>query len=43
MGVEQIFLKISVHLSSLNTYQMNLISAGSTSQDNTFHRFIEFL
>jgi hypothetical protein len=29
------FLKISTPLSFINTYQMNLISAGSISLDNT--------
>jgi hypothetical protein len=32
----QIFLKISISVSLINTYQMNLISAGSISLDNTF-------
>jgi hypothetical protein len=36
MGDGWIFLKISVPLSLINTYQMNLISAGSISLDSTF-------
>jgi hypothetical protein len=39
-GGEQIFLKISAPLSLINTYQMNLSSAGSISLDSTFREAI---
>ncbi len=37
MGDGRIFLKFSVPLSLVNTYKMNLISAGSISLDSTFN------
>jgi hypothetical protein len=36
MGDFRIFLKISVPLALINTYQMNIISAGSISLESTF-------
>ena len=41
MGDRRIFLKIYAPLSFINTYQMNLISAGSISLDNTFKFLVE--
>ncbi len=37
----RIFLKISTPLSLINTYQINLISSGSISLDNTFKFLVE--
>jgi hypothetical protein len=39
-GGGQIFLKISAPLSLINTFQMNLISAGSISLDSIFREAI---
>jgi hypothetical protein len=43
MGDRRIFLTISVPHSLMATYRINLISAGSTSLDGTFHDYYFYL